>query len=196
MLCHQCDKVFSSRFNLSRHLETIHRRDSSSEVPHEAAPMVDEEEEDDVISNVSTDESVASSVDENGFATGEVAAWHWLLGDYNLLSEEDDVDKEKENWLEKIHQVRKVVKFVSKKMTDIETGKVYHAISDEKNRLQADSEMGDKEAEKCAWEARRYLVKELFKAVNEYESGEEEDDSQIDDDDNDEEVSQEETVML
>ena len=53
-----------TKFNLNRHVATIHRSEVLSEA--EAAPMDDvEEEEDDAISNVTTDESVATSTDVN-----------------------------------------------------------------------------------------------------------------------------------
>ena len=175
MECKICDKTFTSRFNLNRHIKQQHSMEQDYQSEDDAEQSEEEGEKDTVApfyrkQERETKARVKSDEKDNRDA---MQYWHYMLQDKfgkdvvkNLF-----LHKSEEPLVMKM--TREGVEELLEMADKIRESPVYRKIAEEQARLE-DCEYDGKEANKAAWFNRKFLVKNyLRKIIKEFEAEDE-----------------------
>jgi hypothetical protein len=177
--CPVCKKEFSSRYNMTRHINSIHANNYvQDEELDESNSVHDGETSVQSPAKESIDEEM--SEEDEGITKEELRAWKWILRETNIDLTEDMLNNDATLSMI-IENIRHVVNTITEHYTAFDNGVVNTAIENEIERLQ-DLKYKEVEVGKSAWYNRRFLIKSMLSALLNGEDDESEDDDEGDDD--------------
>jgi len=145
MECTQCQKQFSSRFNLRRHQKRFHKEEGLFKLKCQTDKV------------------------ENDITMGKKEKTSWLfvleeLSSKYKLRDMTNIYKDPNTFEKYINNLRKAYKRLERRYSSISNGKTMRQIQEEIVRLRKYG-YDSSEATKAAWSNRRYLIRKLMKTL-------------------------------
>ena len=180
MDCTHCDKKFSTRSNLVRHIKKAHsdrevRESYAKKRKLDGTLSVSDNESEETQSDATVSENGDSDQDETQSDSDpdekEMEAWKWFaiqaakLQNGQTATDILELVNGRSTSKEFMDNLQNVISNHRKIYTHLTKGDIYSKIMDAEDNLKTDHDFHQWEARKCAWRMRKYLVKNYINEI-------------------------------